>query len=178
MATPDVLGAVYDFLQAYITPTPEYIIRGWQNSATLPSDSNDYAVITLLEAPRRGTNVHTWETTDDGITEHIKMLTCYAVQVDFCGTDEAIVGHQAAQLVMLARDAVAVHFFGEQGLSSHYADDPRSLPFTNDQNQWETRYSVTLHLSGWIDTAVNRDAFSSADINLEDVDVHHPTQEA
>ena len=33
MATPDVLGAVYDFLQAYIQPIPEHIVRGWQNRA-------------------------------------------------------------------------------------------------------------------------------------------------
>ena len=36
---PDVLGAVYDFLQAHISPLPEQIVRGWQNRAALPDAS-------------------------------------------------------------------------------------------------------------------------------------------
>ena len=38
---PDVLGAVYDFLQAHISPLPEQIVRGWQNRAALP-DASEY----------------------------------------------------------------------------------------------------------------------------------------
>lgn len=179
MTMPDVLGAAHDFLQAHIRPVPERIVRGWQNRAALPNASA-YTVLTLVNAPRRGTNVHTWEPAGDagGIVDNVSMLTLYEVQVDFCGLDEALVGRQAAQLVMLARDAVAVEFFREQGLSCLYADDPRALPFSNDVDQWTARYSVTLRLSGWSAADIPRDAFNNVNIYLENVDVHHPSPAA
>lgn len=172
----DVLGAVHDFLVAHIGVAPEAIIRGWQNRADLPAMSS-YAVLTLINAPRRGTNVHVWtqDPADAGaLVESVRMLVCYEVQVDVCGQDEAAVGAQAARLVMLARDAVAVDFFRAQGLSCQYADDPRSLPFSNDVDQWEVRYSVTLHLSAWLSADMARAAFTDVDLRLENVDVHHP----
>ncbi|MBD5417370.1 MAG: hypothetical protein HDR50_06870 [Desulfovibrio sp.] len=172
----DVLGAVHDFLMAHIGIAPEAIIRGWQNRADLPPMSS-YAVLTLINAPRRGTNVHVWEhdpAAADGLVENVRMLVCYEVQVDVCGQDEAVVGAQAARLVMLCRDAVAVDFFRALGLSCQYADDPRSLPFSNDVDQWEVRYSVTLHLSAWLGADIARAAFTDVDLRLEDVDVHHP----
>lgn len=176
-ASPDVLGAVHDFLAAYIGISPKVIIRGWQNRAALP-DVSSYAVLTLINAPRQGTNVHVWTNAPegDGLTESVRMLTLYEVQIDLCGLDEAVVNAQAARLVMLARDAVAVDFFQKQGLSCQYADDPRSLPFSNDLNQWEVRYSVTLRLSAWNAADIARDAFRDVNIRLEDVDVHHPVR--
>ncbi len=172
----DVLGAVHGFLVAHIGIAPEVIIRGWQNRADLPALSS-YAVLTLINAPRRGTNVHVWQKAQGeagGLTESVRMLVCYEVQVDLCGQDEAVVGGRAARLVMLARDAVAVDFFRARGLSCQYADDPRSLPFSNDVDQWEVRYSVTLRLSAWSSADVARDAFENVNLRLEDVDVHHP----
>lgn len=174
----DVLGAVHDFLVAHMGIAPEFIIRGWQNRADLPAMSS-YAVLTLINAQRRGTNVHVWEDAPadaGGLTESVRMLVCYEVQVDLCGQDEAVVGGQAARLVMLGRDAVAVEFFRALGLSCQYADDPRPLPFSNDVDQWEVRYSVTLHLSAWSGADVARDAFTDVIPRLEDVDVHHPVR--
>lgn len=174
----DVLGAVHDFLVAHMGIAPEVIIRGWQNRADLPALSS-YAVLTLINAPRRGTNVHVWEVAPadaEGLTESVCMLVCYEVQVDLCGQDEAGVGAQAARLVMLGRDTVAVEFFRALGLSCQYADDPRPLPFSNDVDQWEVRYSVTLHLSAWSGADVARDAFTDVTLRLEDVDVHHPVR--
>lgn len=178
MAT-DILGAVYDFLTQTISPAPVNIVRGWQNRAALPNASA-FVVLTLIAAPRRGTNVHTWADTegaDTGITETVSMLSEYSVQVDFCGLDAAAVMAQASQLVMFARDAVGVDFFNAQGLSCLYADDPVSLPYSNELDQWVTRYSVTLHLSGWVRGDIQHDSFSDVTLNIENVDVHHPITE-
>ena len=172
----DVLGAVFDFLQARLVPSPRHIVRGWENRAALP-DSDDFIVLTLIGAARRGTNVRGWKLPPDaapGLDLSISMLTLYDVQVDFCGTDEQAAAGLASQLVILGRDAVAVDFFRPYNLSALHADDPRALPFTNDQNQWQTRSSVTLHLAGWNDARVNVDAFEDVHITLENVDVHHP----
>ena len=166
----DVLGAVYDFLGEIIGA--ENIVRGWQNAAALPADT-DYVVMTLINSERTGTNTHTLD--DEEETETIGMLNAYSVQVDFCGNDEAEVIGKAAKLVALARDRVAVNFFGDRGISCRYADDPRSIPFANDQNQWTVRYSVVLHLAAWLEVEMPVATFTSVDIGIENVDVHHKT---
>ena len=178
MAT-DVLGAVYDFLMQTLSPAPVNIVRGWQNRAALP-DASSFVVLTLIAAPRRGTNVHTWADTEGaetGVTETVSMLSEYSVQVDFCGLDAAAVMAQASQLVMFARDAVGARFFNAQGLSCLYADDPVSLPYSNELKQWATRYAVTLRLAGWVRGDVQHDSFSDVTLTLENVDAHHPVTE-
>lgn len=172
----DVLGAVYDFLTTQFEQAPTNVVRGWQNRAALPA-SNHFVVLTLLGAIRHGTNVHQYAMPANeapGLDARTSMLTEYTVQIDFCGLDEQTVCGMATQCALMGRDAAAVNFFHRYGLSALYADDPRALPFTNDQNQWQTRYSVTLHLVGWADVDVNVDAFDKVHITLENVDVHHP----
>lgn len=171
----DVLGAVYDFITTALSPPPVNVVRGWQNRAALP-DSSEFVVLTLISAPRRGTNVHEWTQNDggpDSIIESVSMLSELVVQVDFCGLDAATVMGYATQLVMLARDAVAVDFFAGYGLSCLYADNPLSLPYSNELDQWVTRYAVQLHLSVWSGIPVQRDYFDSVTVHIEDVDMHH-----
>ena len=172
----DVLGAVFDFLQARLSPAPLHIVRGWENRAALPN-KNEFVVLTLLGAARRGTNVRQWNMPPNqapGLDLNLAMLTLYDVQVDFCGEDEETVSRMASQLVIAGRDAVAVDFFRPYGLSALHTDDPRALPFANDQNQWQTRYSVTLHLAGWADMDVHVDAFDQVQIILKNVDATIP----
>lgn len=175
----DILGAVYSFLVDKLALDGGKIVRGWQNRAALPDDT-DYVVLTLLTAKRHGTNVHQWQGldgSDTDISEKTSMLAEHTVQVDFCGTDEQAVMEQAARLAILARDGVAVEFFTPYGILPLYAEDVRQAPFSNEQRQWEVRYIVTLHLECWHDVAIDRDAFTSVNIQIEDVDVHHPITE-
>lgn len=179
MAMVDILGAVYGLLVEKLNIDGDTIVRGWQNSASLPN-STSYVVLTLLTAQRHGTNVHKWQgllSSTSDITETAYMLAEHTVQVDFCGTDEQTVMQRAAQFAILARDGVAVDFLKAYGILPLYAEDVRSMSFTNEQRQWETRYIVTLHLECWHDLTTARDAFTSVDIQIEDVDVHHPITE-
>lgn len=176
MAT-DVLGAVYQFCDQYLAPKPATIVRGWQNRAALPASSS-LVILTLLDTIRHGTNARSWNMTPPaGIKTTVSMLTEYVVQVDICGLDEEIVNAQAALLLMLGRDPLAVEFFKVFNLQPYFADDIKSLPFSNELDQWVVRYSVTLHLGGWTQITVNQDAFSDVHVNIENVDVHHPPQE-
>ena len=170
----DVLGIVYQFLDSTLSPAPSAIVRGWQNRAALPASSS-VVIITLLEAVRHGTNVHTRQIPEGaGLTDTLSMLTEYVVQVDFCGTDEEKVVAQAAQLVAFGRDAVATDFFKTYNLRPLYAENARALPFENEARQWVTRYSVTLRLAGWVNLPRTIDAFDAVTIATENVDVHHP----
>lgn len=48
-------------------------------------------------------------------------------------------------ITTMFRDPYAVDYFGD-GMSPLYADDPRQVPFVNAEQQYETRWSVDLHL--------------------------------
>lgn len=194
----DVLGAVHDFLSAKLGITPKTIVRGWQNRAALPAVSS-YVVLTLTNTTRQGTNVHKWtgnELPEDVFYTKTAMLTLFDVQVDLCGLDEAQVNRLATLLTMLGRDAVAVRFFRDYGLSCLYAEDPRAIPFTSDLNQWEVRYMVMLRLSSCRRADIQEDYFNSVKIipgaahgepvtdqphtlfgNLEEVNTFHPVSD-
>ena len=169
----DILGAVYDFLKTYVCPDVD-IVRGWQNRASLPNVS-EYVVMTLQGHSRHGTNIHTENafTPETGIDETVSMLMEYEVQIDFCGLDEMAVSQNASICAMLGRDRRAVEFFAGYGLSGLFADEPRSLPFQDDQ-QWVVRYTTTLHLTGWVRKTLHNPAFTSVMWTIENVDVHHP----
>ena len=172
----DILGAVYSLLTEKVGIDGSVIVRGWQNRAALPVDT-DYVVLTLLTEQRHGTNVHQWsedKTSETDLVEKISMLGEHTVQVDFCGTDEQIVMERAARLAIIARDGVAVEFFKPYGILPLYAEDVRPAPFTDEQRQWAVRYLVTLHLECWHNVQIARDAFTKVNIYFEDVDVHHP----
>jgi len=173
----DVLGAVYQFCDRFLAPKPATIVRGWQNRAALPASST-LIVLTLLDTVRHGTNVRRYRNAEgDGLDSTVAMLTEYVVQADICGLNEEIVNAQAAMLMMLGRDPLAVNFFKPFQLQILYADDIKALPFADELNQWVVRYSVTLHLSGWTSLTVKQDAFSTVNVNIENVDVHHLPQE-
>ena len=185
----DILGAVNDFILAYVgyneVPllTQDQIVVGWQNvAAALPKNTQEYAVLTLLQAIRHGTNVRMRQNAegDTGMVETIAHATEHIVQVDFCCASpqmiEEVARTRAEILETLTRDRVAVDFYKSYGMTSCYAEDVHQLPFQNESEQWEARYMVTLHLSGYTATNVDLKTFEAIDTFIECTDVHHPVK--
>lgn len=185
----DVLGAVNDFILAYVGNnevgllTQPQVVRGWQNVVSaLPKDSQEYAVLTLLSTTRHGTNVHqyTYADGDTGLVDTVSRMAEHMVQVDFCSAypqqTEDVARIRAEIMEMLTRDRVATAFYATFGFSSCYAEDVRPMPFQNEAEQWVTRYIVTLHLSGWTATNIDQASFNEVGLYLENVDVHHPVK--
>ena len=183
----DVLGAVNDFILAYVKNTDvvaltqPQVIRGWQNVVSaLPKDNQEYAVLTLLATTRHGTNVHRYAHADGdtGLVETVSRMAEHMVQVDFCSAypqqAEEAARIRAEIQETLTRDRVAVDYFASCGFSACYAEDVRPLPFQNESEQWVARYVVTMHLSGWTDVPLDLDSFEDVNLYLENVDVHHP----
>lgn len=67
------------------------------------------------------------------------------MQVDVHGDDSS---DNVEVISTMFRDPYAAEFFAASGvdMSALYADDPRQLPFINAEQQYETRWSVDLHL--------------------------------
>lgn len=184
----DILGAVNDFVLTYCQapdlPVLEQrqIVRGWQNLVSaLPPNTREYVVLTLLATERHGTNVHEYRhsTGDTGLDEKVSTHNIHMVQADFCcaypDQTEEVARTRAELLEMFTRDSIGVDFFSKYGLSCCYADDVRPLSFLDPETkQWVARYTVTMRIEGWLSSEPKIDSFSSVELYLENVDVHHP----
>jgi hypothetical protein len=174
-----VYGAVRAFVRTYALPamSEASIVQGWQNRASLPPETNDYAVISVLYDKRHGTAVesYTWnrEAPEESGRLEVAGLIELAVQVDFCAESD-IARQRARRLAILTRSSLGVQFFSERGLSALYADDARDISFVGDADQFVRRWMTTLHLSLTEGVSAAFDAFDKVHMSrIENVDVHH-----
>ena len=174
-----VYEAVRDFVRAFIFPAlaPASVIQGWQNRASLPPGTNDYAVISVLYDMRHGTTVeeYAW---NKAAPEEIGLLSVaalveIAVQVDFCAENDTA-RQRARRLATVTRSSIGTQFFHDRGMSALYADDARDISFVGDASQFVRRWMTTLHLSLVEGVTAEFEAFDKATMSrVEDVDVHH-----
>jgi hypothetical protein len=174
-----VYEAVRDFVRAFTFPSLEAanVIQGWQNRASLPPGTNDYAVISILFDLRHGTTVEDYAWNKAAPEEigrlSVKALIELAVQVDFCA-DRDIARQRARRLATVTRSSIGVQFFNDRRMSALYADDARDISFVGDANQFVRRWMTTLHLTLTEGVSAQFDAFDKASMSrLENVDVHH-----
>lgn len=180
LSEADIYAAVQDFVLVYALPAmdPANVIQGWQNRASLPPGTNDYAVISVLFDTQHGTTVETLRADDSstsppGVLSVQGLIEIY-VQVDFCAETD-VARQRARRLATVTRSSIGVQFFTDRGLSALYADDVRDLSFVGDAKQFVRRYSTTLHLSCWSGDSVELPYFNTVKVaRLENVDVHHP----
>lgn len=90
-------------------------------------------------------------------------------------------GADNAQIIStLFRDQYAWEQFAAQtphyDVAPLYADDPRQLPFTNDQNQVENRWVIELHLQANAVATVPQQFANAAVVGLISVDERFPAQ--
>lgn len=66
LAEADIYEACKAFVLAYALPElpPDNVIQGWQNRASLPPGTNDYAVISVLFDTQHGTAVESFAASD------------------------------------------------------------------------------------------------------------------
>lgn len=189
----DILGAVYDFVLAYAWRDddcpqlkPDQIVRGWQNSGTLPRQTSEFCVLTLRQSVTHGKPIARRKVTDDDYHRAITKLVDHTVQVDFCSA-EPFVLPQVTKLRADLLDAVAyspeaVEFF--QGISPNlncnYGDGVTDLSYFDGDKLYTARYMVTLHLSEiqnsqlYLKPSFNRLKIWTVDGPVENVIEHHP----
>ncbi len=65
-----------------------------------------------------------------------------------CDVHGAVSGDNAQRISTLWFDQFAVNAFAATGadIAPLYASDPRQIPFVNDQDQWEERWAIELHM--------------------------------
>lgn len=99
--------------------------------------------------------------------------TQITVQLEVHGPNSA----DNAQIIStMMRDDYAFDFFGGQSsaISPLYADDPKQMPFNNDQQQVENRWVIECELQANITVMAPQQFFDQVVIGLKNVDVEFP----
>jgi hypothetical protein len=132
-----VLTALRAFLRS-ILPTGVEVIQAQDNRVPEPK-GDDFVTMTPILQGRLSTNVHTYDVAAG--TQNILQPTKVTVQLDVHGPNSA---DNAQTISTLFRDDYAVRFFAASGadVAPFYADDPKQMPFTNEQQQVENRWVV------------------------------------
>ena len=109
--------------------------------------------------------------------ENIEQGVKHTIQLDFHAPKIADAGDLATVVSTLFRDAYAVQSFKNQtnnyGVVPLLADDPRQMPFLNDQQQYESRWVVEAMLQANAVVIVPQQFADSASVEVIDVDAEY-----
>lgn len=179
----DILGAVYDFVLKYaqgdgVPPLKEnQIIRGWQNSAVVPPQS-DFIVLTLLNSYRKGRNVHIDYITETDFKETLDKLTEHVIQIDLCSNDPTVptrlTQHRAELLETVASSYIACDFFKnyDERLNFMNSDGIYSFNEMDETQNMACRYMMTFHISEHVQAKLNLESFCTKDIKISTKEIN------
>ena len=152
--TPSLYEALVSAVEQWALPAlPRTLIRrGWVPRAALPAGTRDYAIVSILNRARQGTNTKDYTAPTDPaepfgtITERtLRVATC---QVDFYSESEA--GFQRADsLVTFIRGMQGCSWFRQWNIGSLYCDDVVQQSYDDGEKYEVMQSTVTLRLSYW-----------------------------
>jgi hypothetical protein len=152
--TPSLYESLVSAVEQWALPAlPRNLIRrGWVPRAALPAGTRDYAIVSILNRARQGTNTKTYTAPTDPaepfgtITElTLRVATC---QVDFYSESEA--GFMRADsLVTFVRGTQGASWFRQWNIGSLYCDDVQQMDYTDGEKYEVMQSTVTLRLSYW-----------------------------
>ena len=98
------------------------------------------------------------------------------VQLDFHSEDTTLAGDMAQTIATLLRDEYGVAAFANQpsGVIPLLADDPRQMPFVNDQQQYEWRWVLEAKFQVNQQTSVPEEYADAVNVGLIEVDGRYP----
>lgn len=152
--TPSLYEALVSAVEQWALPAlPRNLIRrGWVPRAALPAGTRDYAIVSILNRARQGTNTKQYTAPTDPaepygtITElTLRVATC---QVDFYSESEA--GFMRADsLVTFIRGTQGASWFRQWSIGSLYCDDVIQQSYDDGEKYEVMQSTVTLRLSYW-----------------------------
>jgi len=140
-----VITALRAFL-ADVVPADFEIVQAQGNKVPEPRSPN-FILTTMLRRSRLATNV----SVDGGLVDDFptESLVFQPTQFDYQIDVHGDLGGDAAQIITTTmRDPYATTFFelNSPEVSPLYANDPRQMPFTNGEQQYENRWVVEISL--------------------------------
>lgn len=178
LAQPDIYTVMHEYISIFSTPIlpSDNIIIGWQNRSYLPLNTNEYAVISIIDTRRRGTNVQDWSKDPDSeeklTVKELELVEC-SIQIDFC-SDNNNAQQRAQTIELVTRSQLGVKFFKLYGIAPLYADGIRDISYVDQSKQFVRRFMTTVHICYWTGVSTALDAITDFSLHIENVDVEHP----
>lgn len=174
-AVTPVQRDVYVVIKAFIVSVtgldPSLVIQGLPNRSAMPPASPGFVVFLLQRSKRLRTNQTTWDTLADDPTQvAIEQGTQLDMQIDGFGARS---GDWAVMLETLLRDETGCNALGPT-CQPLYADEAFEMPLTDDEAQYEQRWSLTATLQYNPVTTAPMQFADTLSIDLINVDVTYP----
>ena len=174
--TPSLYEALVTAVEGWALPAlPRSVIRrGWVPRAALPAGTKDYAIVSVLNRARHGTNVKEYappapdaEQPFGTLTERtLRIATC---QVDFYSDSEA--GFQRADsFVTFVRGSTGASWFRMWGIGSLYCDDIVQQDYNDGEKYQVMQSTVTLRLAYWSGITSRLQFFDDVKVSKLNVD--------
>ena len=173
--------ALLAFVSTFSAPAidEDHVLWGANSGQTAPSDGNDFALVWITGATRRGTGVEDWDEDEDGADEQeIASYVELAVQIDSFSTDLFSARQRTQVLETVARSHTGCDFFRDYGVDLLYAESPRDLTGVFDSHVYQSRWSLTLRIGFWSHVTVEQEFFTAVNLNLIEVDSRFGQQPA
>ena len=174
--TPSLYEALVSAVEQWALPAlPRNLIRrGWVPRAALPAGTRDYAIVSILNRARQGTNTKDYTAPTDPaepfgtITERtLRVATC---QVDFYSESEA--GFQRADsLVTFIRGMQGCSWFRQWNIGSLYCDDVVQQSYDDGEKYEVMQSTVTLRLSYWSGITSKLQFFDNVNVSSLNPDI-------
>ena len=167
--------SIEEFLIAFSTPAIAddgiHVIYGSADDQSLPPD-NEFIVYTPISQSRRGRTFQEWHKTDDviGWREYVEVI----LQIDCYSSSPVHAMSRAQTFETMARSEAGVDFLKARHIDCLYADSVRNLTNLLDSGKPVPRWSLELHVGYWKQLQTDQDYFTSADVDVINVDVRFP----
>lgn len=133
----DIYREVRAFLLGLFLLPEENVIRGYSNNVPLPN--GNFILMNIIHEQQLATNEHRYLPVQS--EAEVKQSVEVQLQLDFFGEQA---GEFSRIFTHLWRDEFACEQLSM--CQPLYADNPRYLPFTNEEERFEERWTVTAHL--------------------------------
>ena len=166
-----LVKSVRDFCLNFASPALkdiDHVIVGYTNNLTLPSDGNDFCVVTPISERR----LHTTKETDskDVDSVHLSEYLETVVQIDCYSTNRKDARTRVESYELVARSRYGVDHFKKYQVDCQHADICRNTTAILDSDQYVSRWTTTLTLGIWKQVEITQDYFTDIDPELINVD--------
>ena len=137
-------------------------------------------ITSQLTGTPAGIGTYSVTTTPDVVSETMYGgeydATQYTEMVIQCDVHGPTSGDNAQRISTLMRDMYGVAAFQTvmDGITPMYVDDPRQLPFTNAEQQWENRWTIDLHLQVNIELTLSQQFADTLTVGVISVEATYP----
>lgn len=166
-----VFVAVRAFLLTIVPPGVE-VVQGQVNRVPAPP-GDTYLAFWPTWRKRLATTVQTVPATSDPVTLPALQSTQLDIQIDLHGDGAPDIGQV---ITTLWRSPYACEFLAPSGVSPLYCDDQRQAPFTDDQDQIENRWILTLSMQVNPVVSTPQQFADTLAVNLISVDAEYPPE--